>query len=112
MELWAGLPHWRRRMDFNRTYRELAANAAARAGIEVAADAGRIDGGVGPQPDGHAIARVSGIVPFGFGTHRENLADGVENFLPEEKPRGKGQIGARRAHTNRERGTVPTKLQT
>ena len=98
-------------MDFNRTYRELAANAAARAGIEVAADAGRIDGDVGPQPDGHAIARVSGIVLFGFGTHRENLADVVDNSLREEKPGGKVQIGAGRAHSNRERGTVQTKLQ-
>jgi len=57
--------------------RGFSSSRSVRAGIEVAADAGRIDGDVGPQPDGHAIARVSGIVLFGFGTHRENLADVV-----------------------------------
>ena len=91
--------------------RGFSSSRSVRAGIEVAADAGRIDGDVGPQPDGHAIARVSGIVLFGFGTHRENLADVVDNSLREEKPGGKVQIGAGRAHSNRERGTVQTKLQ-
>src|ERR1700730_74138 len=94
MELRARLPHWTRRTDFNRAYRELPTNAAARACVEVAPDATGVDGDFGSQPDCHPIARVSGTIPCGFGAHRQNLANVVDNPFGEEKPGREVQIGA------------------
>src|SRR5258706_6814954 len=111
MELRARLSHGTRRVDFNRSYRELSTNTAARAGVEVAADAGWVDGYFGFQPDCHRIARGFGIILYGFGPDRQNLADIVNDALREEKPDGEIQIAAGCAHGNRERGAVQTELE-
>src|SRR5256886_1794319 len=82
------------------------ADSAARACVEIAPDAGGVDGDFGPQPDCHPIARVFRIIFPRFGAHQQNLTNIVDNPLGEEEPGREIQIGAGCAHGNREREAV------
>src|SRR5271167_3007172 len=78
-ELRARLPHRASGTDLNRAYRELSTNATARACVEIATDAARIDGDLGFQSDGHPVARVIEAILGGFGAHRKNLGNVVDD---------------------------------
>src|SRR5438128_12131147 len=86
MELRARLPHETRRANFYRAYRELPTDSAARACVEIAPDAAGVNGDFGSQPDCHPIARVFRVIFCRFGTHRQNLANVIDNPLSEEEP--------------------------